>query len=83
MCVEKELAYFSTLPRARVFPIIKGSFCSVAFRGRSYNIRERRIRMHRGEDNELPFKPQNDQGFGTNTHTRKYIYVTYRQLIRV
>jgi len=50
-----------------------------------HNIRERRsTHASRGEDNELPFKPQNDQGFagfGAYTHThahmhaRKYIYI--------
>lgn len=52
-----------TYIHARIFPIIKGSFR----RGLSTLARARTTRTYYREDNELPFKPQNDQGL--------YIYV--------
>jgi len=76
MCRERIGLFFSSSMRVRlsnnkrvVSPC--GGLSAVA--PLLHNIRQRRCtHASRGEDNELPFKPQNDQGFasfGAYTHT--------------
>lgn len=96
MCRERIGLFFSSSVRVRlsnnkrvVSPC--GGLSAVA--PLLHNIRERRCtHASRGEDNELPFKPQNDQGFAgfgayTHTHTHKckhvniYIYMCSTQAI--